>query len=77
MIEKVLYECYNISKQINKLEFMEVALMKDIKNMLLGITIILAAIAFHLFITDMLVTDFIVIVGLIIVVFGYCSKKNE
>lgn len=51
--------------------------MKDIKNMLLGIAIMLAAIAFHLFIADKLITDFIAIIGLCVVILGYCSKTDK
>lgn len=51
--------------------------MKEIKNMLLGIAIMLAVIVFHLYMTNTgLITDFIAIVGLILVVKGYFSKSK-
>lgn len=51
--------------------------MKEIKNMLLGIAIMLAVIVFHLFVADKLLTDFIAIIGLCIVILGYCSKDDN
>ena len=51
--------------------------MKEIKNMLLGIAIMLAAIALHLFLTDKLITDFIAVAGLCVVILGYFSKANK
>lgn len=51
--------------------------MKQIKDMLLGIAIMLAAIALHLFLADKLITDFIAIFGLCVVVLGYCSKADK
>ena len=50
--------------------------MKAIKNMLLGIAILLAVIIFHLFYQDALWTDFIAIVGIIVVISGYNSKEE-
>lgn len=52
--------------------------MQGIKNMLLGIAIMLAVIVFHLFYThDALWTDFIAIVGFALVIKGYNTKGNE
>ena len=53
--------------------------MKEIKNMLLGIAIMLAVIVFHLYMTNTgLITDFIAIIGIILVIKGYCFKgKTE
>ena len=53
--------------------------MKGIKIMLLGIAIMLAVLMFHLFIVarDVLVTDFIAILGLGIVVIGYFIGDSE
>lgn len=51
--------------------------MTEIKNMLLGIAIMLAAIALHLFLADKLITDFIAIIGLCVVILGYCSKADK
>ncbi len=52
--------------------------MRGIKNMLLGIAIMLAVIVFHLFYAnDGLWTDFIAIIGLICVVKGYNTKDND
>ncbi|WP_312104166.1 hypothetical protein [Lachnoclostridium sp.] len=50
--------------------------MKAIKNMLLGIAIILAVIIFHLFIEAGLWTDFIAVIGIILVLAGYNSKDE-
>lgn len=51
--------------------------MQGIKDMLLGIAIILIVIVFHLFYSDSLVTDFIAVIGLIIVIIGYFSKDDK
>ena len=51
--------------------------MKEIKKMLLGIAIMLAAIAVHLFLADKLITDFIASIGICIVILGYCSKEDK
>ena len=53
--------------------------VKGIKIMLLGIAIMLAVLMFHLFIVarDVLVTDFIAILGLGIVVIGYFIGDSE
>lgn len=48
--------------------------MKSIKNMLLGIAIILIIIIIHLFINNGLITDFLAIIGVILIVKGYFSK---
>ena len=45
--------------------------MKSIKIMLLGIAFMLLPIAVHLFLETGLLTDLIVIIGLIIVIIGY------
>lgn len=50
--------------------------MRGIKNMLMGLAIILAVIAFHLFMADKFWTDFIVILGLIFVLAGYFAKEE-
>lgn len=52
--------------------------MKEIKNMLLGIAIMLAVIVFHLYITSTsLWTDFIAVIGIILAVRGYCTEGKE
>lgn len=52
--------------------------MKEIKKMLLGNAIMLAVIIFHLFyINTALWTDFIGIIGLILVIKGYCAEYKE
>ena len=50
--------------------------MNQIKNMLLGIAIILVTILIHLFIEANLITDFIAIIGIILVLYGYFSADN-
>ena len=45
--------------------------------MLLGIAIMLAVITVHLFLSDKLITDFIAIIGMGIVVLGYCSRDGD
>lgn len=50
--------------------------MNGIKDMLFGLAIILATIAFHLFIADRLWTDCIAILGLIVVFVGYFKKEE-
>lgn len=50
--------------------------MKNLKDMLLGLAIILAVIVFHLFITNGLWTDLIAVVGLIFVLAGYFGKED-
>lgn len=51
--------------------------MQGIKNMLLGIAIMLAVIVFNLFYEHGLWTDFIAIIGMICVVKGYIIKEKE
>ena len=51
--------------------------MYAIKNMLLGITIILVAIVYTLFIVTGLITNFIAIIGIIFVLIGYFSNSNS
>ena len=51
--------------------------MKDIKIMLLGLSIMLAVIAFHLFVEGGLFTDFIAIGGLVVVIAGFCAKDDK
>lgn len=51
--------------------------MKQIKNMLLGISIILVTILIHLSIETLLITDFIVIIGFIFVLIGYSLENNN
>lgn len=48
--------------------------MEEIKNMLLGISIILLVILVHLFITDGLLTDFLALIGIFIVFKAYFNK---
>lgn len=48
--------------------------MNSIKKILLGISIILFTILIHLFFNDGYVTDFIGIIGFVLVVIGYMSK---
>lgn len=51
--------------------------MKEIKNMLLGIAIMLSVIVFHLYMTNTgLITDFIAVIGFILVIKGYFSKSK-
>ena len=47
--------------------------MDSIKNMLLGIAILLVTIIVHLFLNDGYITDFIAIVGVFLVIVGYYS----
>lgn len=50
--------------------------MRGIKKMLLGIAIMLAVIVFHLFYAnDGLWTDFLAIIGLLVVVSGFREKE--
>ncbi|MBQ9148887.1 MAG: hypothetical protein IJX69_04885 [Oscillospiraceae bacterium] len=52
--------------------------MQGIKNMLLGIAILLAVIVFHLsYSNDGLWTDFIEIIGLICVIKGHNTKDSD
>lgn len=51
--------------------------IKDIKDMLLGISIILVLIIIHLFIVDPLITDFIGVIGIIFILYGYLSKNTS
>ena len=51
--------------------------MYAIKNMLLGITIILVAIVYTLFIETGLITNYIAIIGIIFVLIGYFSNSNK
>lgn len=51
--------------------------MHQIKDMLLGITIILVTILVHLFIETGLLTDFIAIIGILLVLYGYFSNSNS
>ena len=51
--------------------------IKDIKIMLVGITIILAVIVLHLFLSDGLITDLIAIIGVILVFIGYKKVEDE
>lgn len=50
--------------------------MKGIRTMLLGVAIMLAVVAFHLYIMVGFWTDFIAVLGLIIVLAGYFSKSE-
>jgi len=50
--------------------------MEEIKNMLFGIAILLITIIIHQMVEAPLATDFIAIVGLILVCIGYFSKKD-
>ena len=51
--------------------------MQGIKNMLLGIAIMLAVIVFNLFYEHGLWTDFIAIIGIICVIKGYTTKSKD
>lgn len=51
--------------------------MNQIKDMLLGIAIILVTILVHLFIEGGLMTDFIAIIGIMFVLDGYFSKNKS
>lgn len=51
--------------------------MNGTKDMLLGIAIMLAVLLFHLALTKTLKTDWIAIVGLILVIRGYCAKAKD
>jgi len=51
--------------------------MNQIKNMLLGIAIILVLILIHLHLEARLITDFIAIIGIILVLQGYFSENNN
>ncbi|MCI6668633.1 hypothetical protein [Romboutsia timonensis] len=48
--------------------------MDSIKKMLLGIAILLLTIIIHLFLNEGYITDFISIIGVILVIVGYYSK---
>lgn len=48
--------------------------MQSIKKILLGISVILFAILIHLFFNDGYGTDFIGIIGFVLVIVGYYSK---
>lgn len=50
---------------------------KDIKIMLLGITIILAVIVLHMFLESGLLTDLLAIIGVIVVFVGYKDLDND
>ena len=50
---------------------------KDIKIMLLGITIILAVIVLHMFLESGLLTDLLAIIGVIVVFVGYKDLVND
>lgn len=50
---------------------------KDIKIMLLGITIILAVIVLHMFLESGLLTDLLAIIGVIVVLVGYKDLDND
>jgi hypothetical protein len=51
--------------------------MKKIENMILGIGILLVTIIIHLSINELLLTDFIGIIGVLILVSSYNSKDND
>lgn len=52
--------------------------MKEIKNMLLGIAVMLLVIIVHLFFAStQLKTDFIAIIGIILVIKGYFTKDKD
>ena len=51
--------------------------MKGIKNILVGITIILVVILFHICLDYFLWTDLIAIIGVIFVVNGYLAKDDK
>ena len=48
--------------------------MDSIKKMLLGIAILLLTIIIHLLLNEGYITDFISIIGVILVIVGYYSK---
>ena len=50
--------------------------MESIKNMLIGLAIILITILVHISIENLFITDFIAVIGLIFVFYGYFSKDN-
>lgn len=50
---------------------------KDIKIMLLGITIILAVIVLHMFLESGVLTDLLAIIGVIVVLVGYKDLDND
>lgn len=51
--------------------------MNQVKNMLLGMAIILVPILIHLHLEAGLITDFIAIIGIILVLHGYFSGNNN
>lgn len=51
--------------------------MKSIKVMLLGLALMLAVITFHLWLEQGYSTDFLALVGLIIVVCGFFGKEAK
>lgn len=50
--------------------------MKSIKKMLLGISFLLIVIIIHLFIQEALISDFISIIGMIVIIQGYCNSGD-
>ena len=61
---------YNVKNRLKRGK----RLMESIKNILIGIAIILLTILIHLFLNDGYVTDFIGVIGVILVIVGYYSK---
>ncbi|WP_157668703.1 hypothetical protein [Lachnoclostridium phytofermentans] len=51
--------------------------MKKIENMLLGIGVLLVTIIMHLSVEALLLTDFLGIIGVIILIASYNSKDND
>jgi len=50
--------------------------LKKIKDMLLGISILLLVIIIHLFITNGLLTDFLAVIGIVIILTAYFAKDE-
>ena len=51
--------------------------MKSIKQMLLGITVMIASIAFHSVWDNDTVTVIVAFIGLVIVIYGYLHKDGD
>lgn len=51
--------------------------MKKIEQMLIGITILLATILFHLAVNHLLLTDFIGIIGICVIISSYFPSDDD
>lgn len=51
--------------------------MKSIKIMLLGLMIIMLTICIHLFLEELLITDFLALFGMLFVLIGYITNDEK